>query len=106
LSRINTRIIIKWSIIITVIGEIITLLFRLVGGISAVDFNKTNPNILLQVHHMFWAIPFIIWAFLIKKNNIVKSRILGLSIGIILSDLVHHFILLPLLVGNTGWHWP
>ncbi len=31
---------------------------------------------------------------------------LGIAAGLVLSDLVHHFVVLPLWVGNTGWHWP
>jgi hypothetical protein len=31
---------------------------------------------------------------------------IGIAGGLILSDLLHHFVVLPLWVGNTGWHWP
>lgn len=31
---------------------------------------------------------------------------LGIAIDLIASDLIHHFLVLPLLVGNSGWHWP
>jgi hypothetical protein len=24
----------------------------------------------------------------------------------VVSDVVHHVIVLPLTVGNMGWHWP
>jgi hypothetical protein len=28
------------------------------------------------------------------------------ALGFVISDLLHHVIVLPLTVGTTGWHWP
>ncbi len=99
--------VIRWCVAVTVIGEAITIVARLVSGTSAAEhIARTNPPLILQIHHMFWAIPLLIWAALIRKNRLLRSRVVGLALGVALSDLVHHFIVLPLWVGNIGWHWP
>jgi ABC-type antimicrobial peptide transport system permease subunit len=32
--------------------------------------------------------------------------LVGIALGLILGNLLHYFVVLPLTVGNTGWHWP
>jgi hypothetical protein len=70
-----------------------------------VEFNKTAP-FLLQIHHMFWSIPLLLVVPFVWRKAGLCSAILGISLGLILSDLLHHFVVLPLTVGNIGWHWP
>ena len=56
---------------------------------------------------MFWSVSLpAIAPLTIKRWPRVTGAIVGTGIGFVLSDLVHHFIVLPILVGNTGWHWP
>jgi len=38
--------------------------------------------------------------------DFVQGMIIGLFRPESLSDLLHHFAVLPIIVGNTGWHWP
>jgi hypothetical protein len=95
-----------FTLIIGVGFELITLAVRFVHGVSAVEFNKTAP-LLLQIHHMFWSAPlFVIAAVTSWRFPRVTGTLIGIGLGFILSDLVHHFVVLPILVGNTGWHWP
>lgn len=97
---------IVWGLFVTVGLELITVYMRFrSGGISAVEFNRTAP-LLLQIHHMFWAVPLLLVVPFVWKKPRVCGAVLGISIGFVLSDLAHHFIVLPLTVGNTGWHWP
>lgn len=95
-----------WAIGFTVVAEIITILCRLSAGYSAAEFNRTNPPLLLQIHHMFWSVPFIGLGVLGEVREWKTHWIWGLVFGLIASDLIHHFVVLPLWVGNTGWHWP
>lgn len=96
---------IVWTGSVTVGFELLTIYLRFRTGISATQFNQTAP-LLLQVHHMFWSLPlFVVLPFLWKKPKL-SGAILGTALGFILSDLAHHFVVLPLTVGNTGWHWP
>ena len=59
-----------------------------------------------QIHHMFWAVPLLFVVPFVWKKPRVCGAFLGFSIGFVPSDLMHHFVVLPLTVGNTGWHWP
>ena len=96
---------IVWTVSVAIGFEFVTIYLRFRTGISATQFNETAP-LLLQVHHMFWSLPlFVTLPFLWKKPR-VSGAVLGTAFGFILSDLAHHFIVLPLTVGNTGWHWP
>lgn len=86
------------------VTEGVTLWLRFGRGATAAEFNQTAP-LLLQIHHMFWCIPLFLAAPLVR-NVKVASAFFGIGLGFVLSDLAHHFIILPIVVGNTGWHWP
>lgn len=97
---------IVWGLFVTVGVELVTVYLRFrSGGISTVEFNRTAP-VLLQIHHMFWAVPLLFVVPFVWKKPRVCGAFLGFSIGFVPSDLMHHFVVLPLTVGNTGWHWP
>jgi hypothetical protein len=85
--------------------EGVTLYLRFARGLAAGEFNATAPW-LLQIHHMFWSIPLFVLAPLVWRFPRVSGAMGGVGCGFVLSDLAHHFLILPLIVGNTGWHWP
>lgn len=89
-----------------VVMEVITILWRVAAGRSAAEWiETTEPPLWAQVHHMFWSLPLLPLALLVRGR--AASYVLwSLIAGLIGSDLAHHFIVLPLWVGNTGWHWP
>ncbi|MCD4727185.1 MAG: hypothetical protein K8R46_05965 [Pirellulales bacterium] len=90
----------------TVVVEAVTVAMRFCTGMSAADFNATEPPLLLQIHHMFWCLPLLLVVPFVWHKPKLSGALLGISIGLIVSDLLHHFVVLPLTVGNTGWHWP
>ncbi len=94
-----------WTVAVSIGFELVTIYLRFRTGISATQFNETAP-LLLQVHHMFWSLPLLVVLPFLWKTPKLSGAILGTGLGFILSDLAHHFIVLPLTVGNTGWHWP
>jgi hypothetical protein len=96
---------IAWAVWVTLAAEAITLYLRFGLNQSAVEFNKTAP-LILQIHHMFWSVPLLIALPFCWRWPKASGAVLGLALGFIASDLLHHFVVLPLLVGNTGWHWP
>ena len=102
---VRSRVLVEWTIISTLVVEAITAYLRFRGGIAAADFNKTAP-LLLQIHHMFWSLPLLLVVPLVWRKPKLSGALLGIACGLILSDLAHHFLVLPLTVGNTGWHWP
>jgi hypothetical protein len=97
--------IILWTVVSTVLIEALTIQLRFGRGVSAVEFNKTAP-LLLQIHHMFLSIPLLLVLPLVWRKPRLSGALLGIALGLIFSDLLHHFLVLPLTVGNTGWHWP
>ena len=94
-----------WCAVVTVVVEAITLALRFGGKLEAAEFNKTAP-LLLQIHHMFWSLPLFGAAVFLRRRPRVVSALVGIGLGLIISDLAHHFIVLPIVAGNTGWHWP
>jgi hypothetical protein len=101
----SRRRILIWTVIVTVIVESATLWLRFGRGVQATEFNKSAP-LVLQIHHMFWSVPLLIVAPFLLSRPRIFDPLIGISVGLIISDLAHHFILLPLLTGTTGWHWP
>ncbi len=95
----------KLTLSLTVIMELITISMRLAFGQSAAEYiTETNPPLLLQLHHMFWSVPFVIAGVFVSER--MRSSVLwSIALGLIASDLSHHFLVLPLWVGNTGRHW-
>lgn len=94
-----------WAVLTTLITEAITLYLRFGRHQTAAEFNKTAP-LVLQIHHMFWSVPLLALLPFIWRRPRLSGALLGIALGLILSDLIHHLIVLPLLVGNSGWHWP
>ncbi|MGE0607253.1 MAG: hypothetical protein AB7O62_09185 [Pirellulales bacterium] len=95
----------RWTAAITLLVEVVTLLLRFGGRMTAVEFNRTAP-LLLQIHHMFWAVPLLVLAALTRRWPAASLLLAASAVACILSDLIHHFIVLQLLVGHAGWHWP
>jgi hypothetical protein len=94
-----------WTIAITLVVEAVTLYLRFAQGQTATEFRTTAP-LLLQIHHMFWSVPlFLVLPFVWQKPR-CSGILLGVALGFVISDLLHHGIVLPLTVGNMGWHWP
>ena len=102
-TRYRTAIV--WTVVATLLIEVVTLYLRFRSEITAVEFNQTAP-LLLQIHHMFWSVPLLLIIPLVWRKPQLSGALLGIALGLIFSDLLHHFAVLPLTVGNTGWHWP
>ena len=99
------RTVVVWTVISMVLVEAVTAYLRFRSGIAATEFNKTAP-LLLQIHHMFWCVPLFLVVPFVRRNVRLSGALVGIALGLIFSDLLHHFVVLPLTVGNTGWHWP
>jgi hypothetical protein len=99
------RIVLYWTVITTIVAEAITVAVRFGGGLSAAEVNHALP-LLLQIHHMFWSVPLLLVVPLVWRWPRLSGALLGIAAGLILSDLLHHFVVLPLTAGNIGWHWP
>ena len=101
--RLKTTI--AWTIAITLVAEAVTVHLRFGRGETAAEFNKTAP-LLLQIHHMFWGVPVLLVLPLVWRKPRLSGVLFGIALGLAISDVVHHCLVLPLTVGNMGWHWP
>ena len=94
------------TLAVTVLIEGVTIGSRLASGQSAAEFNaRAHPPLLLQIHHMFWSLPVMLVAW-VARRRVASSVCWGVAFGLVASDLIHHLVVLPLWVGNIGWHWP
>jgi hypothetical protein len=103
--RIRRRWCWAFAIVVGVITEALCLYCRFGLGQTAVEFNRTAP-LLLQLHHMFWSVPLLILLPFVWRWERLSGVLAGASVGFIVSDLAHHFVILPITAGETGWHWP
>lgn len=103
--RPRLALVLATSVVCTILTELVTLWLRFGLGATAAEFNRTAP-LVLQVHHMFWSIPLLLLAAISGQRPRTNDLFRGIAAGLVASDLLHHFVVLPLTVGNTGWHWP
>ncbi len=91
----------------TALSEFLTVLGRHLFGGATEWTTAVDPPVWAQIHHMFWAIPIaaVAWAAW-ERFPRTGAGLAGMAVGLGASDLLHHFVVLPLWVGHTGWHWP
>ncbi len=94
-----------WLIIATaVIVEIITIVGRFKFSISTKNFwvsvmKHFNKKHWVHFHHVFLGLTIAVVSILFKNN-----LTLNLGIGIALSDIIHHLIVLWPLIGSPEFH--
>ena len=94
-----------WTVAITLVVEALTLYLRFGRGETVTEFTKNAP-LLLQIHHMFWSVPLLAVQPFVWRRPWISGVLLGIALGFVISDVLHHVVVLPLTVGNMGWHWP
>ena len=86
--------IVIYIIILTIIIELITCLFRFGFKIKAKEFQKKHCKLYFgkRIHHAYFGPIFLIISLFF--NNFAQVILISLGISLILSDLIHHFIVL------------
>ena len=87
---------IKEILILVLIIEGSCILGRLVFGSMKNIYNKNKRRLRIRIHHGYLGV-LLILIYLIYPKNVLL--IAGMSL--VISDLVHHFIVLPLWIGKT-----
>jgi len=106
-GRLEPRAVLVRGAVLTVLMEGVTLLVRFGLGLSAAEYiERSDPPLLLQIHHLFWAVPLLAVAALRRFRGRAAQWLLAAALACVASDLLHHLVFLPLLTGETGWHWP
>jgi len=88
-------------LVLTAIIEIITVIFRFGFKWSAkVNYEKILKKLRIvyfpHIHHMYFGIIIAIYCY---TNN--YTAWFNLGIAMIISDLIHHFVVLKLVEGNS-----
>jgi hypothetical protein len=108
--NLRDRTAVAWTLGVAAAVEAATIVARVVSGTSAAEFQTAHRLPLpLRIHHLFWGLVALsIVPFVWRRPNWerIAGILLGVGLGLVLSDVVHHCIVLPLWVGNMGWHWP
>lgn len=83
-------------IILTTLIEIITIIARKLK-LNSYKIQK-DLGLKVHIHHMYIGIALLIINFFFQKE-----RIFIIGISLIISDLIHHFIVLPLWIKKTAF---
>ncbi len=83
-------------VLLTALLEVFTIFSRLVFGTEK-DKLKKNKIFKFHLHHSYLGIAFILFANYFLYNEFI----LIVGWAMLLSDAIHHFIVLPILVGRT-----
>jgi hypothetical protein len=103
-SAIRRKMAVGWAIAATLIVETVAMVLRFGFGLKSRDVLNEHVPALIHIHHMYVGFAMLLalpWVWRLPR---VSGPILGLAVGLIVSGALHHFAVLPLTVGNTGWH--
>ena len=82
-------------IYLTIIIEIILIIGRLIFGSKKEFLRKRKIN--LHIHHMYYGFAL----FVVAAIAFYHELLVIIGAALIFSDLIHHFIVLPIWVGKT-----
>jgi cardiolipin synthase len=98
------RQILIWSLILTVVFEAITLLFRFVFTLQSNESTLSNVGWMtggIRIHHGFFGVLLLLVALWIRSRQaVLVSWLIIVGGALIASDLVHHFLVLWPLTGD------
>lgn len=97
------------SLVATIVIELVTIFFRFVLDLQASrDTLKTVGRVTrgIRVHHCYWGAAVVIAAAagLVAQVSVLGQWMLVLGVGLVLSDLIHHFLVLQWTVGHHEFH--
>lgn len=82
--------------------ELLTCVGRFGLGLrSKVWANRCKPYTLgIRVHHAYFAALVLPAALLMPMEAWIRDVLIAAAAGLVLSDLLHHFVVLPILTGE------
>ena len=98
-----SRAIIVRSLVLTVLIEGITVFFRFGLGMESTRDTASVVSPLtfgLRIHHGYLGIILLALTCILLKAQTSKAWLIPVSISLILSDLIHHFLVLWPIVGS------
>lgn len=86
--------------------ELITLILRFGFGLQATRDTAALASLLqgYRVHHMYLGAAVLILAPCIR-DVACRNGIVAIGLGLVVSDLVHHFVVLRMMTGSAEFHF-
>lgn len=98
---------IKIGLAIAIAIEVVTIACGLLYGGSGPEFAEAHSfPVIMRIHHGVWGLLLMLVALAFWRRPQVFTWVMGIGLGLFLSDLVHHLIAAPLIYGEMRWHWP
>jgi len=95
-----------WIAILTLVIEAITALLRFKFGIQATQSTAFIGNFTfgIRIHHGYFGIILLLVSLIPTLPIYLRNMLLVLGSSLLLSDLIHHFVVLWLVTGDAQFH--
>ena len=94
-----------WGLVLAVVIEIVTVITRFGMGMQATRDTEwlARYTFGLRIHHGYYGVVLLLVCMLLRKG-FWKNTLLIVGIGCLISDLIHHFIVLWAVTGDPEFH--
>ncbi len=108
--ELSVRQIIIWSVLTTAILELITVILRFGFALESQRDTASTIGVLtmgLRIHHGYIGVVLVLAALALRKKLAPGLRhwMIVSGVGLFLSDMVHHFIVLKTVTGSAEFHF-
>ncbi len=95
-----------WIAILTLLFEAITVILRFGFGLQATQSTAFIGNITfgIRIHHGYLGVILLLVSLIPALPVNVRNILIILGSSLLLSDLIHHFIILWLITGDPHFH--
>ncbi|MDQ7781073.1 MAG: hypothetical protein RDV41_15360 [Planctomycetota bacterium] len=102
------RQVVVWAIVLAVVIELVTVTLRFGFKLESTRDTASTVGVLthgIRIHHGYVGVLLVIAAMLCARALPVLHRwMLVVGIALLCSDLIHHFVVLWLIVGNPEFY--
>ena len=100
--------ILVWSLILTVLFESLTLFLRFGFGFEWAAVSRSTVGMLtlgVRIHHCFVGLALLLTGgMMVGPLEAWRGLLLATGWGLVLSDLIHHFLILWPVTGRAQFH--
>lgn len=102
--RTSNRCLFLWSLLLTVVFEAVTCLLRFGFQLESTADTASTIGLLtagLRIHHSYVGLAVILWScWLWERRRRPAFFLLATGMALVSSDLIHHFVVLWIVVGD------
>jgi hypothetical protein len=104
MKPLTTRELVVYTLLLTVLVEGVTVLLRFGAGLRAPEVTASTVGRLtcgIRLHHGYFGIAVLLAAAVLARRRPAEARwLLAIGAALLLSDLVHHFLVLWPVTGS------